>query len=125
MHETSSKIKSVTPRTHIISLVAALVILSCRISYYEPYFQTAERFYDAGNYVGAIEMYLKAISENNKRAESYYGLALAYDHHGDLEEALYALEKTLELDPRNVLALERLASINLDLGHADSALAAR
>ncbi len=91
--------------------------LPARLSKYEPYFQSAERFYGLGDYAQAIGYYIKAITENDRRPETYYGLAMAYYQHGDLEEARLAFEKTLEIDPKNLNALERLASVNIDLGN--------
>lgn len=36
-----------------------------------------------------------------KSAEGYYGMALADGHAGDFKKALPAIDKAVELDPRN------------------------
>lgn len=104
-------------------LMGVVALASCQWSMYETYFQSAEGYFRNDDLPRAVEMYLKAIRENGGRAEAYFGLALAHYRSGDEEDALYAFEKTLELDPQNVLAMERLASIYLDRETPDSAVA--
>ena len=109
-------------KTLVLALAALTVATSCNVSLFEPYFQSAERYYVAGNFEEAIKMYFRAIEQNRKKPEAYFGLAMTYYRTGYLEEAQLAFEKTLELDPLNVYAYERLAAVNIDLGRPDTAI---
>jgi len=102
-------------------LLWTTLALACRVSLYDPYFQAAEKYFVSGAFNDAIRMYYMAIEENKNRPEAYFGLAMAYYEIGYLEEAQFAFEKTLEKDPLNVLAIERLAAVNIDLGNPDTA----
>lgn len=109
-------------RSSQILLAGLALIAACQFSRFETFFQAAERLFVAEDFSAAIEMYQKAIGENSRRPEAYYGLALTYYRMGYFEEAMFALEKTLELDPRNNYARERLAAVYLDLAFVDSTL---
>lgn len=76
----------------------------------------AAKFYDDGDYANAIHYYMKAVADRDQRAETYYWLGMAYYKHGDLEEAMFALERSFEKDSSDVAVIEKLASVNLDLG---------
>ena len=77
----------------------------------------AAKFYDEGDYANAIRYYMKAIADRDQRAETFYWLGMSLYNHGDLEEAMLALERSFEKDSTGVAVIERLASVNLDLGN--------
>jgi tetratricopeptide (TPR) repeat protein len=77
----------------------------------------AAKFYDDGDYANAIRYYMKAVADRDQRAETFYWLGMSLYNHGDLEEAMLALERSFEKDSTDVAVIERLASVNLDLGN--------
>jgi superkiller protein 3 len=78
---------------------------------------TAAKYYEQGDYANAIQYYLKSVSDGDRRAETFYWLGMSFYKHGDLEDAMLALEMSLEKDTTDVVVLERLAAVNLDLGN--------
>lgn len=96
------------------------VLVSCSVTTYVPA-RTAAKFYDQGDYVNAIQYYMKAVADRDQRAETFYGLGMSFYRHGDLEEAMLALERSFEKDSSDVVVIERLALVNLDLGNIQKA----
>ena len=54
----------------------------------------------------------EAIRRRPNKADAYWNLSVAYQLLGKKEEARQAVEKTLELDPRNPHALAALEEID-------------
>jgi tetratricopeptide (TPR) repeat protein len=81
----------------------------------------AAKFYEQGDYANAIHYYMKAVADRDKRAETFYWLGMSFYKHGDLEEAMLALERSFEIDSTDVAMTERLAAVNLDLGNLPKA----
>ncbi len=61
----------------------------------------------------SIEYYSKAISKDPSFSSAYYGLALSLINKRDINQAYSYLQKTLYLDPDNVLALSEMADLML------------
>jgi protein O-GlcNAc transferase len=107
-------------RLTIITALLALTFASCSVMKFLPA-RIGEGFYERGDYANAITFYMKAIATDDQRAETFYWLGMSLYKHGDLEEAMLAFEKSIEKDSTDVVVLDRLAAVNLDLGHLDRA----
>jgi tetratricopeptide (TPR) repeat protein len=107
-------------RLLIFIAIALLGLNSCGITTYVPAHMAA-KFYEQGNYENAIRYYMKAVADRDQRAETFYWLGMSFFRHGDMEEAMLALERSFEKDSTDVVVIERLASVNLDLGNLASA----
>jgi tetratricopeptide (TPR) repeat protein len=104
----------------IVILITLLGLTSCGITTYVSA-RMAAKFYDDGDYANAIRYYMKAVADRDQRAETFYWLGMSLYKHGDLEEAMLALERSFEKDSTDVEVIERLASVNLDLGNLPKA----
>jgi tetratricopeptide (TPR) repeat protein len=104
----------------VLCAAMLLVLSSCTFVTYLPS-KIGEKYYEEGDYENAIRLYLQAIADRDQRPETFYWLGMSYYRHGDLEEAMFAFEKSLEKDSTDVVVMERLAAVNLDLGHLESA----
>ena len=100
--------------------MASFGLISCGITAYVPAHMAA-KFYDQGDYENAIRYYMKAVADRDQRAETFYWLGMSFYKHGDLEEAMLALERSFEKDSTDVDVIQRLASVNLDLGNLATA----
>jgi tetratricopeptide (TPR) repeat protein len=107
-------------RSVIVIGIVFLGLVSCTVTTYFPA-RMAAKFYDEGDYANAIQYYMKAVADRDQRAETFYWLGMSFYKHGDLEEALLALERSFEKDSLDVIVIERLAAVNLDLGDIQSA----
>jgi tetratricopeptide (TPR) repeat protein len=72
-----------------------------------------DAFFRKGSREKAIENYNSAIATDPSFAAAYYGLGTVYLSKKDLKNASFYIEKTLALDPHNVLALSDMADILL------------
>ena len=105
-------------------LVIGLVMfaeISCTVPASLSYSKLAGKFYEDGDYANAIQYYMKAVAHQDLRAETFYWLGMSYHRHGDWEEAMLALERSLEKDSTDVAVLERLAAVHLDLDNFERA----
>lgn len=100
--------------------IVLLGMVSCMVTTYVAAV-TAAKFYGQGDYANAIQYYMKAIADRDQRAETFFWLGMSFYKHGDLEEAMLALERSLEKDSSDVTVMERLAAVNLDLGNIEKA----
>ncbi len=57
---------------------------------------------DRGEYDKAVDYYKRALKYNPEYTPAYRNLALTYRHAGNLEEAVKAIEKALDIDPENL-----------------------
>ena len=53
------------------------------------------------DFTAAADAFEKWVQLDPKNERAYYGLALAYGHHGKIPQALAAVDKALELSPQN------------------------
>ena len=65
------------------------------------------------DYLGAEEIFRRALARNDGGIEANYGLALAYKGQGKLPQAASGFERVLELDRNQVRAFYQLAEIRL------------
>lgn len=72
-----------------------------------------DAFFRKGSPEKAIENYKNAIQLDPSFSDAYYGMGTAYLSMKDLKNASYFIERTLALDPHNVLALSDMADILL------------
>jgi tetratricopeptide (TPR) repeat protein len=68
------------------------------------------------DYLGAEDVFRKALARDDGNVEAAYGLALAHRGLGKLGEADAGLRRVLDLDPDQVRAAFQLAEVNLSLG---------
>ncbi len=108
-------------RSVCVIAIVMLGLVSCTIPTYFVYTRMAARFYDEGDYANAIHYYMKAVAEQDQQAETFYWLGMSFYKHGDLEEAMLALERSFEKDSTVAAVMERLAAVNLDLGNLQKA----
>lgn len=80
---------------------------------------TGEKYFKAGKYKEASILYRKAIQKDRRFGEAYYRLALAELELGRVAEAVAALERATELDPRNEDAFGKLADLYLAIYFAN------
>lgn len=78
--------------------------------------------YDAADYKGAAEDYLKATQQNPKNKVAWYSLAMAYDQQWLFDEAIGYYDKAIELDPNYVDALYRRGYVKEDNGKSAEAI---
>ena len=71
----------------------------------------AQKFYEEGNFKDAIESYQQALQKNPDNPEYHYNLGIVYIELGDVENAITALQKAIEIQPQNFLALKALGQI--------------
>jgi tetratricopeptide (TPR) repeat protein len=62
---------------------------------------TANRAYEAGDYLGAAAGYEALVSYGLRNADVYYNLGNAYFKHGDLGRAILNYRRAYRLDPRD------------------------
>ncbi|MEI0446685.1 tetratricopeptide repeat protein [Brachyspira intermedia] len=79
---------------------------------YDVMFPLAYSYLELGNYQGAIESYEKTLDldDSNPYAWQNYGVAL--ENAGRIEDAKYAYNRSLEMDPDNDYVKERLRNIS-------------
>lgn len=85
--------------------------------------QTGEKYFKAGKYKEASILYRKAIQKDRRFGEAYYRLALAELELGRVAEAVAALERATELEPRNEDAFGKLADLYLAIYFANPGVA--
>ena len=72
-----------------------------------------EAYSQKGSAEAALASYGKAIDLDPSFSAAYYGMGTVYLGRKDLKKAGYYIDKTLSLDPRNVLALADMADMLL------------
>jgi Tfp pilus assembly protein PilF len=85
-------------------------------------FSDAEAAYKEKRYVDAVQMFEGYVERKPENAWGHYMLGLSAWKAGDLDRAKGALERSLELDPRNVKVLLNLTRVLLEQGNARDAL---
>ena len=74
-----------------------------------------------GNYQGAVEYYLKAISRQPGLSAAYFNLGLAYGELEKYDQALKALDKAIELMPDKAVYYYGRGRVLLMAGHQEQA----
>jgi tetratricopeptide (TPR) repeat protein len=100
--------------------IVSVALTSCAVMTYLPA-RMGAKSYEEGDYANAIQYYMKAVADRDDRAETFYWLGMSFYKHGDLEEAMLALERSFEKDSSDVVVMERLAAVHLDLGNLQEA----
>ncbi|HEX9112470.1 MAG TPA: tetratricopeptide repeat protein [Terriglobales bacterium] len=77
---------------------------------------------DAGNFVAAADALQQLVAEYPKTPYLHYAHADALASAGKSEEALRELVEEAKISPRSALPYVRMASLNLELHHANEAL---
>ncbi|HEY6808806.1 MAG TPA: tetratricopeptide repeat protein [Gemmatimonadales bacterium] len=85
--------------------------------------QARERF-QLGDYYGTIHLLEDVVASGRAFADAHHLLGLAYSLAGQPEQALAALDRALELNPRYVEAIIHRALVLNELGREDEAQAA-
>lgn len=98
------------------SVVTPEVSVPANVSY-----ATAESAFTQHHYAAATDMFAVYVQSHPKNAWGHYMQGLAAWKSGDLETARQALERSLELDPRNVKILLNLGRVLLDQGQPEEA----
>lgn len=96
----------------IASLCAALLLSSCRPSP-EKLMATANKYHDNKKYKEAAILYQKVISKDKKNGEAYYRAGLNALDEGSPAEAAQYLRRAVDLQPKNLDAISKLAEIYL------------
>ena len=84
---------------------------------------TGDKYFHTGKYKEASILYRKAIQQDRRFGEAYYRLALAELELGRIVEAVAALERATELEPRNEDAFGKLADLYLAIFFANQSAA--
>ena len=88
----------------------------------EAHYQSGDQLIAKGEYVQAGLEFRTALKYNEKLSPAWYGLALVEEKAGNVRGAIGALQRVVELDPKNVDAKVKLATYLLALGDTDQAL---
>ncbi|MCS6951557.1 MAG: tetratricopeptide repeat protein [Bryobacterales bacterium] len=98
------------------AVLAALVVLFTGCSR-DPelvkrrYVETGNKYFERGKYREASIMYRSALRKDARYGEAYYRLGLTYLKTGELQQAVGALRRAVELQPDNDDARARLADL--------------
>ena len=79
------------------------------------YVETGNKYFKAGKFREAGIMYRRALQKDLRYGEAYYRLALTYLQTQDFGNAVRALRRSIELDPKNTDAHARLADLFLTI----------
>jgi len=114
------------PRANWLAVVAMLAAVACT---QDPeaakrnLLNTGEKYFKAGKYKEASILYRKAIQKDRRFGPAYYRLALTELELGRIAEAVAALERATELEPRNEDAFGKLADLYLAIYFANQSAA--
>ncbi|OAI20494.1 hypothetical protein A1359_03280 [Methylomonas lenta] len=107
-----------------IILIGALVLAACDSpeEAAENHLQKGKELFEKGEYDKAI-LELKTSSQSeDKRSDTYYYMALLDEKSNNFKSMRENLIKTIELDPNNTEARQKLGKVNLLFGDLDKAL---
>jgi len=76
----------------------------------------------AGNYATAVEIFSKVVSALPESAEAHYRLGVAQSQNNKADDARRSLQRSLQLEPDNLLVMSALTSLELRQGDHDAAL---
>lgn len=79
------------------------------------YLESGEKYFKNGKYKEASIMYRRALQKNMRFGEAYYKLGLTELKLGKFVEALRALQRSVELQPKNMDAPVKLAEMYLTI----------
>lgn len=112
-----------TKQLAVIALLAACACTQDPEAAKRNLLQTGEKYFKAGKYKEASILYRKAIQKDRRFGEAYYRLALTELELGRVAEAVAALERATELEPRNEDAFGKLADLYLAIYFANQSAA--
>jgi tetratricopeptide (TPR) repeat protein len=92
-----------------------------RVSDARTHYKAAIEHFAQGRIDEAIEAYRHALDANGELAMAWNGLALALAKRGDLEAAIAAAERYVELDPEEPLAFTSLSMLFQQAGRIPEA----
>ena len=98
---------------HLVVLLA-LAVTGCTRSPEQrktKHLTAGKEFYNHKDYSRALLQFQSAVRVAPLEAESYYQLSLAYLGLGDLKKAVLSLNKALDLDPKHIAALLKMAEL--------------
>lgn len=90
----------------------------------DTYNQKGQEAYRKQDYAAAVNSYSSAIAMDNRKAEYYINLAMAYVETGEYENALTQINFALELEPKNQSAYRSKGIIYLALNDYENAILA-
>ncbi|MEI0567328.1 tetratricopeptide repeat protein [Brachyspira pulli] len=79
---------------------------------YDVMFSLAYSYLELGNYQEAIESYEKTLDLDNSNPYAWQNYGIALENVGRIEDAKYAYNKSLEIEPDNDYVKERLRNIS-------------
>nr|WP_305888564.1 tetratricopeptide repeat protein [Methylomonas sp. SURF-2] len=88
----------------------------------ENHLQKGKELLDKGEYDKAILELKTSAQSSDQRSETYYYMALLDEKSNNFKSMRENLKKTLELDPANIDARQKLGKVDLLFGDFDSAL---
>ncbi|MBI4875041.1 MAG: tetratricopeptide repeat protein [Acidobacteria bacterium] len=95
-----------------LPVLLALLVSGCNFSpeaAKRRYLETGNKYFKNGKYKEASIMYRRAIQKDLKFGEAYYRLGLTEMQLQRYQEAIRALRRSMELDPKNIDAHAKLA----------------
>lgn len=107
-----------------VLLVSVMALVACDTpeKVAESHLQKGKELLDKGEYDKAILELKTSAQSSDQRAETYYYMALLDEKSGNFKSMRENLKKSLELDPNNIDARQKLGKVNLLFGDFDKAL---
>lgn len=102
------------PRSLLIATLILFALAGCRRTVERSYadrMESGQRYLDQGKYAEAAIEFRGAIQQAPQEAEAYYRLGLAYLAAGNIMDAVPALVKAAEINPRHAGSQKQLAEM--------------
>lgn len=114
------RMRTLSVQTVVIVLVFALLV-GCGdpATQRQRYLETGNKYFKNNKFKEASIMYRKALQKDMRFGEAYYRLGLTELKLGRVVDAMRALQRAVELDPKNIDAPARLAEIYLAIYASD------
>jgi Tfp pilus assembly protein PilF len=109
-------------RTFVVAFPLVLAGCSSPEQRAEAHYRSGNELVEKGEFVRAGLEFRNAIKYNEKMASAWFGLALVEEKSGNVKAVAGALQRVVELDPQQVDAKVKLATILLAFGDTDQAL---
>ncbi len=117
-------IKNYIQKTLFLIVISTALSLSGCSNKREKSNQTGMEAYQKKDYATAIKSYSAAITQDNRKADYYINLAMAYVETGEYENALTQIGFALDLEPKNQSAYRSKGIIHIALNDYENAILA-
>lgn len=114
--------KAFLRKTLLLSVLSAALLLSGCSGRGAKNNQAGIEAYQKKDYAAAIKSYSAAITQDNRKADYYINLAMAYVETGEYENALTQIGFALELEPKNQSAYRSKGIIYIALNDYENAI---